>query len=174
MQPCRRLACENCRAGGRADGRCGVGVGETQTLGCQAVDARCFVERTAVTAQIPPAEVVGKDEQDIGRRGPRIDAGIIKPDSPRKRNVATRGICESLPALSVPGWSLFSPRLSLARTLPSRPQSEGATIIRLRARRRCALMRPGSSWDGTQANGLSLDSYQSCMPSGLLIWFRSP
>ena len=68
MQPCGRLAREHSRAGGRADVRRGIGVGETHTLGRQSVNVRCLVECTAVTTEIPPTEIIGEDEQDIGRR----------------------------------------------------------------------------------------------------------
>ena len=54
-----------------------------------------------------------------------IDAGIVKPHSPRTRHVAMRGIRESIQTISARGRSLFSPRWNLARTPPCRPTSRG-------------------------------------------------
>lgn len=50
---------------GRADGTTGVGVGETDALGSEAIDIRRIDETVAVGAQIAPAQVVHQDEQDV-------------------------------------------------------------------------------------------------------------
>ena len=70
MQPCGRLAREQSRTSGRTDGRRGIGVGETHSLGSQSVNVRCFVEGAPVTTEIPPTKIIGEDKQNVGPRGP--------------------------------------------------------------------------------------------------------
>lgn len=55
--------------GGGADGGRGVGVGEPQPFGGEAVDARGGDQFLAVRAEVPVSEVVGQDHHQVGRRG---------------------------------------------------------------------------------------------------------
>ena len=55
------------RAGGGTDGTAGVGLGEADAFGGEAVEVRSFDPFLAVTAEIAVAEVVGHDENDVRR-----------------------------------------------------------------------------------------------------------
>ena len=61
------LAGEDAGARGGADGAGGVGIGEARALAGEAVEVRSLVERAAVAAEVLAAEVVGEEEDDVGR-----------------------------------------------------------------------------------------------------------
>ncbi len=69
MQSRGPLAGEDAGPRRRADRAGGVGVGEPHPLPGQAVDVRRLVELAAVAAHVGPAQVVGKDEDDIRYTG---------------------------------------------------------------------------------------------------------
>ena len=52
-------------AGGRADGRVGIGLIEAHALGGEAVQMRGLEIGGAIDAQVGPAQIVGQDENDI-------------------------------------------------------------------------------------------------------------
>ncbi len=52
----------------RADGRGGIGLGESHALAGQAVEMRRFVEAVATAAQLGPSKVVGQHEDHVRRR----------------------------------------------------------------------------------------------------------
>ena len=56
-------------AGRRADGAGGVGVGEAEAFARKPVAMRRLDGLRAVTAEVAVADVVGKDEDDVGRSG---------------------------------------------------------------------------------------------------------
>ena len=58
----------NGAAGGGADGSGGVSVGEAHSLAGELVEARRIDEVVAVTAEVAPAHVIDKDEDDVGLR----------------------------------------------------------------------------------------------------------
>ena len=64
-EPGRRLAGEQRRAGRRADGGGGVGVGEAQAGFRHRVERGGAVVLAAVAAEVGPAEVVGEDDDDV-------------------------------------------------------------------------------------------------------------
>ena len=49
-----------------ADGRAGIGIGESHAVGGQAIEIRRFDLLLAVAAEVAVAEVIGQDEDDIG------------------------------------------------------------------------------------------------------------
>jgi hypothetical protein len=51
---------------GRADRPC-IELRESHPLAGQPVDVRRFVEAVAVTRQVRPAEIIGQDQDDVGR-----------------------------------------------------------------------------------------------------------
>ena len=65
------LSAQEAAAGGRADMRGGIGVGEPKALTGHSIDMRSAVQIAAVAAQVHVAHVVDKDEDDVGllRRG---------------------------------------------------------------------------------------------------------
>jgi len=64
----RRVAArQDAGAGGGADGAGGVGLGEPHALRGQSVEGRGFVEVAAGAAEIPPAEVIDQNEENVGR-----------------------------------------------------------------------------------------------------------
>ena len=56
-------------AGGRAERAGGVGLGEADAAGGEFIDVGGFAEGAAVDGGVAPAEVVGEDEDDVGRAG---------------------------------------------------------------------------------------------------------
>jgi len=72
---------EDAGAGGAADGAGGVGLGEADALGGEAIEVGRVVKRAAVAAEVPPAEVVREDEDDVravlgqGQRGEQGGCG---------------------------------------------------------------------------------------------------
>ena len=61
--------------GWRADRAGGIRIGESHTLPGQPVDIRCFVESAAIAAELIPAEVIGKNQDDI-----RVDGRGLSMD----------------------------------------------------------------------------------------------
>jgi hypothetical protein len=72
VQPGGRFARHDAGPGGRTDVAGGVGLGEADALFGEAVDLRGFVKRTAVAAQITPAEIVDEKQDDVGRTLRRV------------------------------------------------------------------------------------------------------
>ena len=63
------LAGEYAGAGGGAERAGGVGLGEADAAGGEFIDVGGFAEGAAVDGGVAPAEVVGEDEDDVGRAG---------------------------------------------------------------------------------------------------------
>jgi hypothetical protein len=62
------FAGEENASGGRADWTAGVELREAHALGCKPIDVRRFDLRLTVAAEVGVAQVIGKQEDDIGRR----------------------------------------------------------------------------------------------------------
>ena len=67
--PHGQAAGEEARAAGRAVGRAGVEGGPALALPCHAVEVWCLDGGVAVGGQVPPAHVVGHDQDDVGGCG---------------------------------------------------------------------------------------------------------
>lgn len=63
--PRRVLPGHHTRPRGRADRTGGVGVGEARPFACKPIQVRRLVEWTAVTAEVPPTQVVGQDTDNV-------------------------------------------------------------------------------------------------------------
>ena len=65
--PVRGAAGEDGRAGGTADGTRGVALSEPGSLPRERVEVGGLDHRMAVDAEISPAEIVGEEDDDVGR-----------------------------------------------------------------------------------------------------------
>mmetsp|Transcript_67487 Transcript_67487/g.186944 ORF Transcript_67487/g.186944 Transcript_67487/m.186944 type:complete len:527 (-) Transcript_67487:101-1681(-) len=67
-QPVLVAAGDQAKARGRAHGRVGIALREADALGGQLVEVGRGVVALAVDAEVGPAQVVGQDKEDVGRR----------------------------------------------------------------------------------------------------------
>ena len=127
----------------RADRGGGVSVGQSQAVSCQAVQVGCLVETVAVASQFGPAQVVGKNEDDIGRSGcggggrlgrrrPQQDHQECRQEVPPRSHVSS-------PSITEPGergigwprrfWMCWSGRIPRQWNIVA-PRSQGPTGYR--------------------------------------------
>ena len=59
---------EECATRGGADAGAGVGLGEEHAAGCEGIDVWSFDELLTITADLAKSQIIGDDEDDIGRR----------------------------------------------------------------------------------------------------------